>query len=79
MANIRPLSDKLQKIAIEELHEVPDRIADDLHKLKIWIAKTPHLKSRTGKWKVTTNISLSLFINFYYIIIDDQFLVSFLR
>uniref|UniRef100_A0A1I8Q6M1 CRAL-TRIO domain-containing protein n=1 Tax=Stomoxys calcitrans TaxID=35570 RepID=A0A1I8Q6M1_STOCA len=47
MANIRPLSEELQKIAIEELGEVPSRISADLKALKTWIEQQPHLRART--------------------------------
>ncbi|XP_075167518.1 uncharacterized protein LOC142239610 [Haematobia irritans] len=48
MANIKPLPEDLQKIAIEELNEVPSRIPDDLEALKTWIKQQPHLRARTG-------------------------------
>lgn len=38
----------LQKIAIEELNEVPERINDDIQALREWVQKQPHLKSRTS-------------------------------
>lgn len=47
MAQIKPLSEELQKIAIEDLHEVPSRIPEDLQALKTWIAQQPHLRVRT--------------------------------
>ncbi|XP_055692286.1 uncharacterized protein LOC129795224 [Lutzomyia longipalpis] len=47
MAQIRPLSKELQAIAQEELNEVPERIEKDLQVLKDWLAKQPHLHSRT--------------------------------
>lgn len=47
MAQIKPLSVELQKVAIEELGEVPERIAADLQDLKTWIQQQPHLKART--------------------------------
>ncbi|XP_075169010.1 alpha-tocopherol transfer protein-like isoform X3 [Haematobia irritans] len=37
----------MQKIAIEELAEVPHRIPDDIQTLKNWIRLQPHLKART--------------------------------
>lgn len=46
MVNIRPLNPELQKKAIEELNEDPDRIAKDLEAFKEWIKKSPHIKSR---------------------------------
>lgn len=45
---LRPLSSELQKIAIEELNEVPERIYEDIQKLRDWVLKQPHLKSRTS-------------------------------
>ncbi|XP_013105939.2 retinol-binding protein pinta [Stomoxys calcitrans] len=48
MADIEALSEDLQKIAIEQLNEVPARIPEYLQKLKTWILKQPHLKSRTN-------------------------------
>ncbi|XP_061393113.1 alpha-tocopherol transfer protein-like [Musca vetustissima] len=47
MAHIKPLNSILQKIANEELFEVPTRISEDLEALKLWIGQQPHLKSRT--------------------------------
>ncbi|XP_013105430.2 alpha-tocopherol transfer protein-like isoform X2 [Stomoxys calcitrans] len=47
MLQIKPLSAELQKIAIEELHEVPARIPEDLKALKEWLITQPHLKART--------------------------------
>ncbi|XP_075164997.1 alpha-tocopherol transfer protein-like [Haematobia irritans] len=44
MANIRPLSEELQKAAIE-LGEVPSRMSQDLAALKEWIQQQPHLKA----------------------------------
>jgi hypothetical protein len=46
MVNIRPLSESLQKKAIEELFEEPDRIEKDLETFRDWIKKSPHIKSR---------------------------------
>uniref|UniRef100_A0A1I8NNE2 CRAL-TRIO domain-containing protein n=1 Tax=Stomoxys calcitrans TaxID=35570 RepID=A0A1I8NNE2_STOCA len=46
MANILPLSPELQKIAIEELGEVPSRIPEDLAALREWIKLQPHLRVR---------------------------------
>lgn len=38
----------MQKIAVEELNEVPDRVKDDIQALREWVLKQPHLKSRTS-------------------------------
>ncbi|CAG9809291.1 unnamed protein product [Chironomus riparius] len=46
MPKIRPLSEALQKVAIEELNEVPERIEEDIESIRQWIKKMPHLKSR---------------------------------
>ncbi|XP_061393138.1 alpha-tocopherol transfer protein-like [Musca vetustissima] len=46
MANVRPLSEELQKNA-EALGEVPARLADDLAALKEWIRQQPHLRANT--------------------------------
>lgn len=46
MVNIRPLCESLQKKAIEELNEEPDRIEKDLEAFREWIKKSPHIKSR---------------------------------
>ncbi|XP_075152593.1 retinol-binding protein pinta-like [Haematobia irritans] len=48
MAQIQPLTPELQKIAIDELGEVPSRIEEDLQVLKTWIKLQPHLKARTS-------------------------------
>ncbi|XP_055597767.1 alpha-tocopherol transfer protein-like [Uranotaenia lowii] len=47
MPNIRPLSPELAKKAKDELHEVPERLDDDLAALRAWLAKCPHIRSRT--------------------------------
>lgn len=44
---IRPLSPELQKLACEELFEVPEKIPAMVQNLKEWIEKSPHLKART--------------------------------
>ncbi|XP_075166391.1 alpha-tocopherol transfer protein-like [Haematobia irritans] len=44
---VRPLPPSLQKIATEELHEDPARVADDIQALKTWISQQPHLRART--------------------------------
>ncbi|XP_053962515.1 alpha-tocopherol transfer protein-like [Anastrepha ludens] len=46
LPNIRPLPEHLQKVAIEELNEKPERLAEDLQALKSWAAKEPHLNVR---------------------------------
>lgn len=43
MMNIRPLTIELQKVAEEELNEIPSRIQDDLTHIKQWLSKQPHL------------------------------------
>ncbi|KAH8327388.1 hypothetical protein KR074_005317 [Drosophila pseudoananassae] len=43
--SIRPLSEGLQKVAIEELNEVPSRIESDVAALREWLEKQPHLCS----------------------------------
>ncbi|XP_055707183.1 alpha-tocopherol transfer protein-like [Phlebotomus papatasi] len=47
MAKIRPLTPELLKVATEELNEVPERIEKDLESLRDWLAKEPHITSRT--------------------------------
>ncbi|XP_075168387.1 clavesin-2-like [Haematobia irritans] len=47
MTTIKPLPKELQKIAQEELGEVPDRIPEDLEIFKTWISHQPHLRART--------------------------------
>lgn len=47
MSTIKPLSAELQKVAIEELGEVPTRIPEDLQALKDWLLTQPHLRTRT--------------------------------
>ncbi|XP_073846855.1 alpha-tocopherol transfer protein-like [Musca autumnalis] len=46
MRNISILSEELQKIANEELGEVPTRIAEDLATLRLWLEHQPHIKYR---------------------------------
>uniref|UniRef100_A0A1I8P793 CRAL-TRIO domain-containing protein n=1 Tax=Stomoxys calcitrans TaxID=35570 RepID=A0A1I8P793_STOCA len=46
MAQIKALPADLQKIAIEELGEVPERIPQDLRDFKAWIEQQPHLRAR---------------------------------
>ncbi|EDV97109.1 alpha-tocopherol transfer protein [Drosophila grimshawi] len=47
MPEIRPLSASLQRTAIEELNEVPDRLDADIATLRTWIKQQPHLRSRS--------------------------------
>uniref|UniRef100_A0A1I8N333 CRAL-TRIO domain-containing protein n=1 Tax=Musca domestica TaxID=7370 RepID=A0A1I8N333_MUSDO len=47
MSQLQALPEELQKVAIEELGEVPSRLADDLQTLHLWIQQQPHLKART--------------------------------
>lgn len=44
---IRPLSASLEVIAREQLHEEPEKIAENLEAFREWINKSPHLKART--------------------------------
>ncbi|XP_075169009.1 alpha-tocopherol transfer protein-like isoform X2 [Haematobia irritans] len=46
-AELAPLPNELQKIAILELGEVSLRLPEDLKALKDWIKKQPHLRART--------------------------------
>ncbi|KAL7734718.1 hypothetical protein ACLKA6_011007 [Drosophila palustris] len=48
MPNIRPLTPELQKTAIEELNEKPERIDQDIAALRLWINQQPHLSARTN-------------------------------
>ncbi|EDW19290.1 alpha-tocopherol transfer protein [Drosophila mojavensis] len=43
---IRPLSANLQRIAIEELNEVPERLDADIETLRTWLKQQPHLRAR---------------------------------
>ncbi|SPP84771.1 retinol-binding protein pinta [Drosophila guanche] len=45
MTFLRPLPAGLQKIAIEELNEVPDRVESDICALRTWLEKLPHLRA----------------------------------
>lgn len=45
--DIRPLCPELQEKARKELNEVPERIAEDLAKVREWLAKQPHLHARS--------------------------------
>lgn len=47
MSSVRPLSDELQKKAISELNEVPERVQSDIEGLRDWIKKSTHLRGRT--------------------------------
>jgi len=47
MANLRPLSTELRRIAETELNEVEERLPADLQALRDWVAKQPHLRART--------------------------------
>lgn len=46
MAKIRVLSEALQKVAIEELNEVPERIEEDIEAIRTWLKKMPNMKAR---------------------------------
>lgn len=45
---LRPLNPKLQKVAEQELNEVPSRVESDIEVLREWIDKQPHLNARTS-------------------------------
>ncbi|XP_075166585.1 alpha-tocopherol transfer protein-like isoform X1 [Haematobia irritans] len=47
MSHIISLPEDLQKVAIEELNEDPQRIDEDLEILKLWLKKQNHLRART--------------------------------
>ncbi|XP_030377093.1 retinol-binding protein pinta [Scaptodrosophila lebanonensis] len=42
---LRSLKPALQLIAVEELNEVPERVADDIRALRAWALKQPHLRA----------------------------------
>lgn len=44
--SVRPINEHLQKIAIEQLNEVPERIGADIAALRTWIQQQPHLRAR---------------------------------
>lgn len=46
MVNIRKLSDELQKVACDELNEVPERMQSDVDALRIWLSQATHIKAR---------------------------------
>ncbi|XP_017106004.2 alpha-tocopherol transfer protein [Drosophila bipectinata] len=46
MAELRPLSVELRRIAETELNEVEERVPADLEALRNWLSKQPHLKAR---------------------------------
>lgn len=46
MLNVRKLSDELQKVACDELNEVPDRMQADVDALRSWLQQATHIKSR---------------------------------
>lgn len=48
MLDIRPLTSELQRTAIEELNEKPERIDKDIEAIRLWISQQPHLKARTS-------------------------------
>lgn len=45
---VRPLSKELQKKAIEELHEDPERVENDIKHIQDWVKQQPHLIAPTG-------------------------------
>ncbi|KAG5673221.1 hypothetical protein PVAND_003285 [Polypedilum vanderplanki] len=45
--NIRPLSKELQQVAYDELNEVPERLAEDITAIRLWMSQNTNLKSRT--------------------------------
>ncbi|XP_011292467.2 clavesin-2 [Musca domestica] len=54
MPNIRPLPEALQKIACEELNEIPERIDEDLQDFREWIGRQRHLRARTDDQFLTS-------------------------
>lgn len=46
MLTIRKLSDELQKVACDELNEVPERMQSDVDALRSWLSQAKHIKSR---------------------------------
>lgn len=61
MASIRPVCPELAEKAQKELNEVSSRIPEDLVALREWIAKQPHLRSRTDDQFLTTFLRGSKF------------------
>lgn len=51
MAQSWDLSPDLQKKAIEDLNEVPERRESDIEHIRDWLKKQPHLNARMGKPK----------------------------
>ncbi|KAJ4443282.1 hypothetical protein ANN_04950 [Periplaneta americana] len=46
---LRKLTPELEELAKKECNEEPARLQQDLQHIRDWLAKQPHLKSRTGK------------------------------
>jgi hypothetical protein len=48
MLDIRPLNEELQRVAREQLNEIPEEIENTMVRFKEWIRKAPHLKARVN-------------------------------
>jgi hypothetical protein len=53
---IRPLPADLKAIAHQELNENPAGLEQDLQHMREWLAKQPHLTTRTGMFTVDNAI-----------------------
>lgn len=49
---VRPLPPALQKIARDELNEVPEDVKKNIEYLRDWINKHPHVKCGTGTYGI---------------------------
>lgn len=72
--DVRKLTPDLQKIAIKELNENPNRIQEDVNHLRKWLSKQPHIKARTGKLQ-----NFCVLWRIDGVVLDDQWLLGFLR
>lgn len=78
--SVRPLSAELAEKAKIELNENPEKVFVELEELRSWLSKQPHINARIGiHLNFIYPFTLLVFNSFFVSVLDDQFLIAFLR